>query len=202
MKSLSIPTSRSVAAWLRALACVLLGLAAAPAQAVNPDDVPTYDRGAAGKPGKQAEPARALPLFPRTENLAHLDGGDIDSDYEYWIDLESVAVEDDGTVRYTLVMRAPRGAANVFNEGFRCDQHSFKSFAYGTREGRFKAYDNPQWESVERHQRKRSRSYLWLLYSRYFCGTDGTRSTLRDIRKRLGGQVTVTGSAWKNARER
>lgn len=187
---------RRRAAACAAAAAAAIVLAHPPASA---DDNPSYERG----PGVGLRPEKprdipGLPAFPRTENLRKLDAEEIGSSYEYWVDEESVSVDDDGIVRYTLVMRSSRGAANIVFEGFRCDAQSYKTYAYGTREGTFQSYSETGWRRIAMDADSRSRAYLWLLYNRYFCSFDGQRYDLRDIRKLLRGESTVTNEGWRS----
>ncbi len=168
------------------------------AYGADPDDNPSYDRGAGpGLSGPKSKDAPGLPAFPRSENLARLDADEIDSDYEYWIDVPSVTLDVDGVVRYTLVMRSPKGVPSVFFEGFRCDARSYKTYAYGTRQGRFAPFPEPQWNPISLERERRARAYLWLLYNRYFCSFDGQRHSLADIRKLLAGKTTATNEGWR-----
>lgn len=66
-----------------------------------------------------AELRAQLPAYPKAENLLPFDAGPA-SDNLHYIDAPSIAVGDDGIVRYTLVIKSPTGATNVTHEGMRC----------------------------------------------------------------------------------
>ncbi|ARO87089.1 hypothetical protein EBAPG3_004485 [Nitrosospira lacus] len=66
-----------------------------------------------------AELQAQLPAYPKTENLLPFDAGPA-SDNLHYIDAPSIAVGEDGIVRYTLVIKSPEGAMNISYEGMRC----------------------------------------------------------------------------------
>ena len=147
----TVNRSRRWATLASIVALVIAATACPRADAANPDDNPTYDRG--GHKGKgQAAPkdSPGMPPFPRSENLARLDSEEISSAYEYWIDIENVTLDLDGVVRYTLVMRTPKGVPNIFFEGFRCDARSYRTYANGTREGRFEPFSSSSFQYTGR----------------------------------------------------
>lgn len=201
MSAHTAPDHRNATASAWSLAALLLALLlGTPARAANPDDVPNYRRTPGSAPAEKRPDQPGFPAFPRTEDLVRLDSEQIDSAYEYWVDLESVSLDRVGVVRYTLVMRSPKGAANIFFEGFKCDGSVYKTYGYGTREGYFTPYANADWRHMSKERESRARAYLWLLKNRYFCAFDGQRLfALEDIRRKLQGKVAATGEAWKKA---
>ena len=60
-----------------------------------------------------------LPAYPKVENLLPFDAGPASENLHY-LDALSIAVGEDGIVRYTLVIKSPAGAINISYEGMRC----------------------------------------------------------------------------------
>ncbi len=60
-----------------------------------------------------------LPAYPEQENLLSFDAGPASRNLHY-IDAPSITVEEDGVVRYTLVIKSPAGAMNISYEAMRC----------------------------------------------------------------------------------
>ncbi len=88
-----------------------------------------------------------LPPFP---DVAQMRGAEFSlhgSDFTYWLDLDSLAVGDDGVTRYAIVITSQTGAQNVFFEGIRCQSGEYKTYAYGS-QGEWHAAAYPQWQSV------------------------------------------------------
>jgi len=106
-----------------------------------------------------------LPPYPQEEDLLEFWVDDPQERFRYLIDGKNLSVGADGVVRYTLVIRSPRGADNVSFEGMRCDTREFKTYAYGAR-GEFKPIKAPVWERL-----KKTGPYRYHLNLRqlYFC---------------------------------
>ncbi len=99
------------AALLLALAC-LGGVAAAMA-----DDEPAWKEMAVAPPGS----------FSTTE-LQHFTVSS-GSSLVYGIDPQTLAVGEDGVIRYVMVARSPSGALNALYEGIRCGSAETKTYA-------------------------------------------------------------------------
>ena len=85
-----------------------------------------------------------LPAFPKEESLLALPIQRPDSRHRFLIDPETLAVGEDGVVRYTLVMRSLSGGRNVMYEGIHCTEKAYKTFAYGTRDNQLRALSKPK----------------------------------------------------------
>lgn len=130
-------------------------------------------------PAERAEPATeetwkeaslALPPFPRAQDLLPLRAETGDAEYSYYIDVNSVTLTSDEVLRYTVVIQAPGGANNIFYEGIRCATKEVKSFAYGTRDGRFERMANPEWRYL---YVRGPMGFRTALVERYVCDEQG-----------------------------
>lgn len=71
-----------------------------------------------------------LPAFPRPENLLEFYVSAV-SNNKYLIDASTLAIGNDGVVRYVLVVRTSGGAVNISFEGINCKERSWKHYATG-----------------------------------------------------------------------
>jgi hypothetical protein len=120
------------------------------------------DEGAAKSP---AELEVKLPAMPQPANLLPFEPSAASSN-RFFIDAESISVNDDGTVRYTLVARSPSGAENVSYEGIRCDTIEQKYYAFGRRDGTWSNARSSVWRRIEYKEVNRQHG---VLYKDYFC---------------------------------
>jgi hypothetical protein len=74
------------------------------------------------------------PAFPKQENLREFYVSAVATN-KYFIDASTLAVGDDGIVRYVLVVKTSGGATNVSFEGIHCKEFSWKHFATGGSDG-------------------------------------------------------------------
>jgi hypothetical protein len=154
---------------LVAVVCVLPAWAAAQGREFEAD----YDDGK--KSWKEIE-AR-IPPYPKAENLIPLEAGG--SGHRFFIDAPSIAVGDDGVVRYTLLVKTAGGAVNVSFEGMRCETREQKYYAIGHADGTWSRARDPRWRRIEAKEINRHHG---LLYADYFC--DG-RSPVKSARNAL-----------------
>ena len=121
---------------------LLLALAAVVAAAIAPSAVAQSEffkqrrsnEGAAPEEWKEQEVA--LPAAPREEDLLALPGRDLPRGYTYLLDTRSLTVgEDDGVIRYTMVIQPDGGLRHVVYEGMRCWPEASRVYAVGTSEG-------------------------------------------------------------------
>lgn len=142
---------RRARAWLIVLVAATLYVSGAAARddADNPNapqDLTPAERAEPEAPEAAWQESEAeLPPFPRASDLLPLQGDTGDSEYNYFIDVNSVTLTSDEILRYTVVIQAPSGASNIFHEGLRCATKEVKSFAFGTKDGRFALMANPEW---------------------------------------------------------
>ena len=102
-----------------------------------------------------------LPGFPKDENLLEFQVDQPGSKFRYFIDTASISVgEDDGVVRYTLVIRSKSGGQNVMFEAMHCTERQYKTFAYGTSKGEFRPLRKPRWRSIRETSNVRYRRDL------------------------------------------
>lgn len=113
----------------------------------KPDDLTPAERGTVFEeaPGK-ADTEVTLPPFPRASDLIPLRAESGDDRYTYYIDVNSVSLSADEILFYTIVIQSTGGAGNVLYEGIRCATDEVKSFAYGTRDGRFERMADAKWK--------------------------------------------------------
>lgn len=105
-----------------------------------------------------------LPAFPEQENLIPFQVGAV-TDTKYLIDGNSLSVDPDGVVRYTLVLISPSGARNISYEGLRCATAERRLYAFGHPDKTWSKARSNQWVRV----RGSSNNHHVELYSNYFC---------------------------------
>lgn len=113
-----------------------------------------------------------LPPYP---DIPSMQGGELQlsrGDLTYKLDLDSIAIGEDGVTRYTIVITSSTGAQNILYEGVRCQTAEYKSYAFGSQGGWSEAVF-PQWQSVGSVRGSAHRRELFLYY---FC--DEYRSPL------------------------
>lgn len=110
----------------------------------------------------------ALPAFPGDQGLLEFEVGALDGDsYRFYVDEASVSVDADGVVRYTaIVQSAASKVRNVFFEGIRCNANAYKTYAFGTGSGTWKALGKPEWQAIRSGG---PMGFRYDLASRYVC---------------------------------
>lgn len=145
---------------------VLLCLSGGPAAAALPgeewtggprveDDAPTWKERLTG-----------LPPYPDGKRYVPVPLDLAGSDLEMFIDEPALSVGEDGVVRYTVLLRSPRGSENLFHEGIRCATREWRSYAYGTSAGRWQALGETPWRLLRDQGVER---YRLELYNYYLC---------------------------------
>lgn len=122
-----------------------------------------------------------LPPFPRDENLVRVQVEGV-TNFEYFVDLESVSVGTDGVVRYTLVARSDGGATNVAYEGIRCEGRERKLYAIGRADKTWSAARSPKWAPISGLPINRLEA---TLNDGYFCPARIMVRSTEEARKRL-----------------
>lgn len=115
------------------------------------------------QPWKESE--LVLPAYPEDANLIEFDNGPTSRNH-YFIDGNSIAVSDDGVVRYTLVLRTQGGAKNVSFEGIRCDTKEVKLYALGRADQSWAKLNDPEWQRIEYNA---VNPYRLVLFRNFFC---------------------------------
>jgi hypothetical protein len=119
-----------------------------------------------------------LPAYPRAENLLAIDGGGA-SPHKFFLDAPSIAVGEDGVVRYSLVVKTAGGATNVTFEGMRCDMQQLKIYAIGRAHGGWTRARNPEWRRIESREYNRHHN---MLYADVLCpGRQAVKSARQAI---------------------
>ena len=110
-----------------------------------------------------------LPAYPDKEKLVRIKFDRPDARFEFFIDPETLTVGDDDVVRYVLLLRSPSGSENIMFEGIRCGSKDYKTFAFGTRENKFRQLRSPAWKEITKTSNNWFRYDLWKYY---FCSMD------------------------------
>jgi hypothetical protein len=164
---------------LRRLAALLLVAACAPL----PEGQSDWER-------RHLSPARAeqtapLPPYPAAASLLEFavpEGGG----FRFFVDARSLAVGEDGVVRYVLVARSPSNVDNASFEGLRCATGEYRIYATGHADGTWAARAG-QWQPVSA---TRGGPWRQVLQKEYFCdGGQPIRDRDEALRAlRLGGR--------------
>jgi hypothetical protein len=113
-----------------------------------------------GRENSELEVVSRFPAFPRRENLIEFKVLDANG-FGFFVDRSSLAVGDDGVVRYVLVARSPSGVENVSYEGLRCPSAEFRRYALGRPDATWRASPSPL-ESI-------TRPWHQVLHREFFC---------------------------------
>lgn len=127
------------------LSCVLLAaycVGSGSGEAAQPspflDDEPGGSR-AYREPERWIEDLAEPPQFPDASILLEFDLSVPDPQFRYLIAPESLAIGDDGVVRYVVVVEARSGTArNLLFEGMNCATEEYKSYAFGSPGGEWR----------------------------------------------------------------
>jgi hypothetical protein len=141
------------------MAALLFAAAAAHAQV--PADDPDWRE-------VEAPPAPALKL----QGLIPLDIGG--SALRFGIDPSSIAIGEDGIVRYVVVATSATGVVNAMYEGIRCGNGDYKLYARHTANGGWTVVKNTQWRSL--WERPPSRHTLLIARNGACMGRAANRS--------------------------
>ena len=122
-----------------------------------------------------------LPPFPLPENLIPFFVS-ATSDNSFMIDGESLSVDADGVVRFTLLIVSPSGARNVSYEGMRCATGERRLYALGRSDKTWSKARNDQWLPIKDNSLNR---HYAELYSAYFCAIGVNLRDADDARRAL-----------------
>ena len=106
-----------------------------------------------------------LPAYPQEDNLieAEIAGP---KRFRFLIDSESIVVNGDGVVRYSLVARSNSGANSVSFEGIRCETREYATYAYGTVDNTWSPVSRVKWTLITD---LKSNNVRYDLHRFYFC---------------------------------
>lgn len=111
------------------------------------------------------EGAYELPLAPGESTLREFFVSSASPNH-FFIDENSLAVGDDGVVRYILVVRSAGGASNVTFEGIRCETWTWRLYASGRAAGEWSAARDVVWQPIVDTSYNRVRA---ALAKEHFC---------------------------------
>lgn len=112
-----------------------------------------------------AEERIQLPAMPRDERLLEFFVGEA-AGHRHFVDRDSIAVGDDGVIRFTLVIRTTGGATNVTYEGMRCSTRESKVYALAQGSSAWAELRAPEWRKIVSGSKQTARV---VLYHDYFC---------------------------------
>jgi len=118
------------------------------------------------------EQKASLPPFPKTGNLAPIYVGP--TTFEFLVDTTSISVNEDGTIRYTLIARSSSGAMNVSYESIRCEIYERRLYALGRSDGTWSQARNTKWVPI------RGAQYTTLADD-FFCTNRGRARAAEDV---------------------
>jgi hypothetical protein len=107
-----------------------------------------------------------LPAMPQPANLLPFSVSQ-NTPLQFAVDAKSLTVDNDGVIRYTVVITSPSGARNVNYEGIRCEDYSWKLYAglNADHDGWDRTVEN-EWTRIENGDLN---AYHAALYQDYFC---------------------------------
>ncbi|MXS84889.1 hypothetical protein ABO04_02895 [Nitrosomonas sp. HPC101] len=108
----------------------------------------------------------SLPAYPQPENLLEFDAGPT-ARLRYFIDAESISVDEKRVIRYSMVAQSEQGASNVSYEGIRCKTRERKRYATGNNETHsWVRAGVSEWQPLERVTQLQAQRELAKFY---FC---------------------------------
>jgi hypothetical protein len=107
----------------------------------------------------------ALPASPKKENLMTFYVSPT-ATIRFAIDAQSVSVDKDGVIRYTLVATSSAGASNISYEGIRCETAEKKLYAFGQADGSWTRSKRGNWDQITSIGANRQHA---ALVQDYFC---------------------------------
>lgn len=108
------------------------------------------------------------------------------SPHKFLIDGNSLAIEQEGVIRYTLVILTASGAQNISHEGIRCSTAERRTYAFGKSNGEWTRTRSAEWLKIREAQVNRQHA---ALYQEYFCPGGVIVSSIDEARRllRTGG---------------
>jgi hypothetical protein len=107
-----------------------------------------------------------LPAYPQPENLLEFDAGPA-SNLRFYIDANSISVDEKRVIRYSLVSQSAQGAKNVSFEGLRCETREIKRYAIGNNDTRTWVRARvSEWQALEKVAQLQAQRELAKYY---FC---------------------------------
>lgn len=140
--------------------------------------------------GKWTEQAATFPAPPREADLVeyHLNGK---TEHRFYVDTRSVAVGDDGVIRFTLVIRTGGGGVSTRYAGMRCKTWEWKTYGSLAEGGAWQTYVEPEWHKIIP---KRINDFENTLLRDFFCDGDAARG---DARRLVSGLRRPEAPSWR-----
>lgn len=161
---------------------VLLALALVPASAPGLDD---EEAGWTPKHIKPRDPWQeqetALPAYPHEDRLVAAGTNSAGQPFETFVDSQSLSIDEDGVVRYTVVFISSTGVWNVNYEGLHCGERAWRRYAYGF-DGQWMSLGDTPWQPVAASGFNRYQNifYTWLM-----CPPGKPLTSVDDILRRM-----------------
>lgn len=148
--------------------CLLAGLHyLQPVAAVEIDDADPDLGGFSADAGyKFKEGKVTIPPFPDEDKLIKVEMDRAIGPFTYYIDPDTLTVGEDDVVRYTVVIKSSSGALNVLYEGLRCSATEYRTYAYGTSDGKMSKATVSEWTRI---YNTGSLSHRYNFYQYYMC---------------------------------
>ncbi|NNG14303.1 MAG: hypothetical protein HKM22_04015 [Gammaproteobacteria bacterium] len=132
---------------------------------------------------KWKEATVTIPSFPVRDDVIKIEVDSVDMPFSFYVDPRSLSIGDDGVSRYTIIIESHSGASNVMYEGIRCDTNEYRTYAYGTHDGKFSKALSESWNKISSsgamaHRYNLKRYYLCSAIDRPFSVSE----TLQRIR--------------------
>lgn len=136
-----------------------------PAVAVGPsDDDP--DLGGYVEYDKWQEGAVVIPDYPDEDKLLKVEMERSNLPFTAYVDTTSLTVSQNDLVRYTIVIKSNSGAVNVLYEGIRCSAVEYRTYAYGSTDGKMIVARNSEWKPIVGNS---SMAHRYNLFHYYVC---------------------------------
>ncbi|MBK7364436.1 MAG: CNP1-like family protein [Nitrosomonas sp.] len=145
------------------LRLVILSLVGLVACSSNEKFVDTFDNNK-----NWVEIQTQLPHYPEPENLVEFDAGPA-NDMQHYVDTQSIAIGEDGVIRFALISKSSEGAENVSFEGIRCRTRERKRYAIGRLNKTWVHSRQPEWQLLNNAGQNHA---LRELARFYFCPQD------------------------------
>lgn len=105
-----------------------------------------------------------LPAYPNITQALPLDVASARPTL-FFVDPKSIAVSEDGVVRYTLIAKSSSGVLNVSYEGIRCETREKKLYAFGRKDSAWSRNRFAQWEGILPSRNPQQN----VLFTDFFC---------------------------------
>lgn len=133
------------------------------------------------EPEPWKEQAVELPAYPDGKHFVAVPLQIAGSNLEMFVDEPSLAIGEDGVVRYVMLLRSPSGTENLFYEGLRCSTREWRTYAFGGSAGAWTEVPDRGWSPIRNLGVER---YRERLYRYYFCDTSlGTLDRAEMLRR-------------------